>query len=355
MRFTRELAACEFVHKLPVGAPFYQLSARLSACGWTYSRSKKCTHTHVGTVSFLPMSSRSFVGNLNSSALAAEAALALNAGPLNSAQLVAQVCRMPGVPVAVADDIAIALLGDSPRFVRDQHGAWSLAPVADVAPYYQPAADSKLTDIPFLVVDVETTGHGQIYGDRIIEIAAFSLRHNEIDCVIDTLVNPQRAISPFVNRLTGISWMMVKDAPLFQEVSGDLMAALNSHIFVAHNVNFDWRFVSTEVSIAAGMPAVAPSSQRARLCTVKLARALLPGLPRRGLDHVAFHLGVDIENRHRAGGDALATAKILRLMLKRAAADGVFTWGDLQQLLNRRAGSKASRRRKKGKTRKFDT
>ncbi|MFL5629673.1 MAG: PolC-type DNA polymerase III, partial [Gemmatimonadaceae bacterium] len=81
-----------------------------------------------------------------------------------------------------------------------------------------------------------------------------------------------------------------------------------------------------------------------RLCTVKMARKVLPQLSRRSLDHVARYYGVEIHNRHRAAGDALATAKCLVRMLGDLADRGCGTWEDLQTLLRAPAGRRKKRR-----------
>jgi DNA polymerase-3 subunit epsilon len=80
-----------------------------------------------------------------------------------------------------------------------------------------------------------------------------------------------------------------------------------------------------------------------KLCTVKLARKLLPQLPRRSLDHVARYYGVDINARHRAAGDALATARCLVRLLDDARTHGCERWSELERFLA--AGNRARRRR----------
>src|SRR5438105_4336572 len=81
-----------------------------------------------------------------------------------------------------------------------------------------------------------------------------------------------------------------------------------------------------------------------RLCTVKMARKILPQLSRRSLDHLARYYGIEIRNRHRAGGDALATAKCLVRMLSDLADRGCATWGELQTLLRTQPGRRKNRR-----------
>jgi DNA polymerase-3 subunit epsilon len=99
-------------------------------------------------------------------------------------------------------------------------------------------------------------------------------------------------------------------------------------VFVAHNVNFDWRFLNMEIERATGRTLAGR-----KLCTVKLVKKLLPQLRRRSLDYVALHYGVEIKQRHRAGGDAEATARVFLRLLADACGEGCASWHDLQRLL----------------------
>jgi DNA polymerase-3 subunit epsilon len=287
---------------------------------------------------FNPAAPRVHAGDYASqSRLRSDAAALLLSQPLSSVRLIEQVCRMPGVPSAVADEMAAALFGASPWFRRSTDGIWSLA--TELEPTAPPmSASTSLDELSYLVVDVETTGHSPYTGHRMTEVAAYQLEGGHISCVIDTLLNPQRPIPRFVTALTGISWRMVKDAPLFEEHAARLAEAMEGRIFVAHNVNFDWKFVATEMEWATGVRPV-----HDRLCTVKMARSLIPGLPRRSLDRVADYFGIAIEARHRAGGDAFATARILQRLLDRAGERGIRTWGELNEYSSRRKGKRRAR------------
>ncbi len=117
---------------------------------------------------------------------------------------------------------------------------------------------------------------------------------------------------------------MVAEAPFFEDVADELLDRLEGRVFVAHNVSFDWRFVSSQLADAVGHVPDGP-----RLCTVQLARRLAPELKRRNLDAVANHFGIPIQARHRAYGDALATARILLRLLDAAEVRGA---GDLPAL-----------------------
>ena len=124
---------------------------------------------------------------------------------------------------------------------------------------------------------------------------------------------------------------MVASSPFFEDIAPDLLDRLKERVFVAHNVAFDWRFVSTQLGDAVGDVPDSP-----RLCTVQMARRLVPGLHRRNLDSLANHFQIPIFSRHRAYGDALATARILLRLLDEAEARGIRDLTSLQRLLQPR-------------------
>jgi DNA polymerase III subunit epsilon len=268
----------------------------------------------------------------------------LAAGPADVVDLIGHVCRLPGAPRIVAEHMAHAMFSGRREFVRGVDGRWRLDLKAKLDLDAKPRLDSsavflrtptssatasdRLCDLSYVVVDTETTGGRAWSIDRITEIAAVVVRNGEIVEVFETLINPQRSIPYFVTQLTNITWDMVKDAPTFGRVAGDLMRVLEGNVFVAHNAMFDWRFVTSELSRSTGQ-----RLRGRRLCTVKIARKVLPQLSRRSLDHIARYYGVEIRGRHRAGGDALATAKCLLRMFSDLADGGCATWGDLETLL----------------------
>ncbi|HEV8509430.1 MAG TPA: 3'-5' exonuclease [Gemmatimonadales bacterium] len=216
-----------------------------------------------------------------------------------------------------ADRIAATLLAPDPRFGRTDDGRWTLAALPAEA---SPALDA----CRYAVVDVETTGVRAFRGDRIMEIAVVRL---DGTVAFHSLVNPGIPIPPFVAGLTGIDAGMVRKAPPFEAIVDDLLDALEGCVFVAHNARFDWAFVSTEIERARGLLLQGP-----RVCTVRLARKLLPDLPRRNLDTVSYHFGIEIEGRHRATGDAVAAAKCLARMLRIAKGEGAVCLADLENV-----------------------
>ena len=277
--------------------------------------------------------------------LADRAANYLRSGPADARSLIASVCQLSALPVAVAEHMALTLLGEHPRFARTPDGAWRLSEPAAPAWVVAPIDEPLLSSLSFVVVDVETTGGRPDTGDRITEIAAVTVRNGEIVDVYDTLVNPERSIPPFITRLTNISWEMVREKSPFRDVCADVLRALDGNIFVAHNAAFDWRFVSAEVTRATGR-----ELSGRRLCTVRLARRLLPQLRSRSLDWVARHYGVEIPDgmRHRAAGDALATAHCLLRLLDDARGHGCERWSELERFLASGSAAPKKRRSRRG-------
>ncbi len=157
----------------------------------------------------------------------------------------------------------------------------------------------------FVVVDVETTGMSPT-DDRMTEIAMMKVRNGTLVEEYSTLINPLMTINSFITDLTGIDNLMVQDAPTAREIIPDVAEFLQGTVFVAHNAAFDWGFVSHAAKRERDIELENP-----RLCTVKLSRRILPNLQSRSLGPVAEFLDIRIPQRHRASGDAYATALIL--------------------------------------------
>lgn len=162
-----------------------------------------------------------------------------------------------------------------------------------------------IDEADFVVVDVETTGMSASE-DRMTEIAMMKVRNGVLVDEYSTLINPLVTISHFITDLTGIDNIMVQDAPTAREIMPRVAEFLGDSVFVAHNAAFDWGFVSQAAQRERGIDLENP-----QLCTVKLSRRILPMLQSRSLGPVAQFLDVNIPQRHRASGDAYATALIL--------------------------------------------
>lgn len=149
---------------------------------------------------------------------------------------------------------------------------------------------------PLAFVDLETTG-ATATADRITEIGIVEVDGEgvrEWSC----LVNPEAPISPFIERLTGISNAMVADAPVFADVAEEVRTRLEGRLFIAHNARFDYGFLKNEFK-RTGL-----DFRATVLCTVRLSRRLFPQHVRHNLDSLIERHGLVVSGRHRALGDA---------------------------------------------------
>jgi len=162
----------------------------------------------------------------------------------------------------------------------------------------------------YAIVDIETTG-GYAENHRITEIAIYHHDGLTITDTYHTLLNPGRNIPYYITGLTGISTEMVLDAPTFSEIGQEIFQRLDGKVFVAHNAHFDYSFLKKEFE-QAGF-----TWNAKKLCTVRLSRKIIPGLRSYSLGSLAESLGIEIANRHRAGGDAAATVRIFDELLRR--------------------------------------
>jgi DNA polymerase III epsilon subunit family exonuclease len=307
----------------------------------------------------------------------------LAAGPADPQTLITHVCQINGTTRGVAEHMAAALFAGHQRFARTAEGFWTLrqleersdegplnaaekrkkraalgaqglvgadAPQDDAAVAHVCGAhhaghvfrqhDDALANESFVVVDCETTGSRAWNGDRITEIAVVHVHRGVAERVFDSLINPDRPIPPSVTALTNITAAMVRSAPRFRDVCAQLLGVLEGHVFVAHNANFDWRFLSAEIERVTRRPL-----RGRRICTVKLARKVLPQMRRRNLDALQNFYGVENYARHRAGGDATATASVFLRLLDAARDRGLTSLDDLEYAISRGTSGRKRRRR----------
>lgn len=164
----------------------------------------------------------------------------------------------------------------------------------------------------YVVVDVETTGGRSIY-DRVTEIGAVKVRGGEVVDVWQSLINPKRPVPYFITELTGITNAMVRDAPTFDQVADAFAAFMEGAIFVAHNVNFDYGFISAEYR------RMGRGFKHPKLCTVAAMRKHYPGLSAYGLAPLSREFGIELRGHHRALNDAHAAAGLLALINEKRA------------------------------------
>jgi DNA polymerase-3 subunit epsilon len=162
----------------------------------------------------------------------------------------------------------------------------------------------------YTIVDLETTG-GKFNEESIIEVAAYKFDGTSIKDQFISLVNPQRDIHPYVEKLTGITSKMVKTAPKFHEIAKRVVEITSDSILVAHNAQFDYRILQLEFK------RLGYEFSMKSLCTVILSQELLPNQESYKLGKLSRSLGIPLKDRHRASGDALATVELFKILLEK--------------------------------------
>ncbi|WP_315824144.1 3'-5' exonuclease [Paraflavitalea speifideaquila] len=164
----------------------------------------------------------------------------------------------------------------------------------------------------YAIVDIETTG-GYAANNDITEVAIVLHDGEKVVNRFESLVRPERAIPYYIQVLTGITPQMVEEAPSFEELAPVIHGLLEGAIFIAHNVNFDYSFLKHHLS-QAGYELTTQ-----KLCTVRLSKKVFPGFKSYSLGRLCESLGILMENRHRAGGDADATVRLFEHLLQHDA------------------------------------
>ncbi len=162
----------------------------------------------------------------------------------------------------------------------------------------------------YAILDIETTG-GKYNEEGITEIAIYRFDGHKVVDQFSSLINPERHIQPFVVNLTGINSEMLRNAPKFYEVAKRIIEITSDAILVAHNAQFDNRILSTEFD------RLGYTFEKDTLCTVELAKKLIPELPSYSLGKLVRSLGIPLSDRHRAQGDAKATLSLFKLLLSK--------------------------------------
>lgn len=162
----------------------------------------------------------------------------------------------------------------------------------------------------YCIIDVETTG-GNPKSSKITEIAIYKHDGTTVIDEFISLVNPECEIPEFICRLTGINDSMVQSAPKFYEIAKHIIEFTADTIFVAHNASFDYSMMRSEFK------RLGFDYRREQICTVRAARQIIPGHESYSLGKISNDLGIKINGRHRAGGDAFATVQLFDILLKK--------------------------------------
>jgi len=165
-----------------------------------------------------------------------------------------------------------------------------------------------MKDVKFAITDIETTGGG-IKGNKITEICVLVVQNGEVIDEYTSLVNPGTEIPLYIETLTNINDEMLSDAPKFAEIAPEIQKITKDCVFVAHNVNFDYNIIKAEFE------SLDLSFQKKRLCTVRLAKKLIPGLFSYSLGNICTSINIPHYDRHRAKGDCEATVTLFQRCL----------------------------------------
>ena len=184
----------------------------------------------------------------------------------------------------------------------------------------------------YAILDIETTG-GKYNEEGVTEIAIYQHDGQKITDQYISLVNPERPIQPFVEKLTGINSKMLRNAPRFFEVARRIIEITENCLIVAHNSDFDYRILRTEFK------RLGYNFERNSLCTVSLSQQLLPEMESFKLGKLVRALGIPISDRHRAQGDALATVKLFELLLEKDSSKKILK-SQIKALHNHQVPSK---------------
>ena len=162
----------------------------------------------------------------------------------------------------------------------------------------------------YAILDIETTG-GKYDEEGITEIAIYRFDGIKILDQFSSLINPDKEIQPFVEKLTGINSKMLRNAPKFYEIAKRIIEITEDCILVAHNASFDYRILQTEFRRLGFL------YELKTICTVELSQILLPDQPAYSLGKLVRNLGIPFSNQHRAHGDAKVTLKLFELLLEK--------------------------------------
>jgi DNA polymerase III epsilon subunit family exonuclease len=188
---------------------------------------------------------------------------------------------------------------------------------------YSLRPDQKiLGDQDLVIFDFETTGL-DYDRDRIIEFGAIKVRGGEVVKEYWSLCSTSVLVSEQIQKMTGITPEMLESKPDFNECLPDFLAFMENSVLVAHNADFDMSFLKSachRMGIDLEWPCI---------CTLKLARELLPDLERKNLDTLAEHYGLTFEARHRSIGDAKVTLAVLHQMIENEGSY-LRTWKEFQ-------------------------
>jgi len=241
--------------------------------------------------------------------------------PLDAVEAVRLLLASPAAPEPICREVLAALVLHDQRFCPGTAGD-----LLSLKHWENP--DPDLADVPFVALDLETTG-SRPGTSKITEIGAVRLEGFREVGRFHTLVNPQRPIPPMITHITGITQEMVADAPRIEQVVPDLLEFLQGAVIVAHNAAFDVGFLNYELQRLKGR-----RLGEGAIDTLPLARLLAPGLPNYRLRTVAEALGAPVTACHRALADAQAAGHVFVTLAGRLQERGITRLGETRAFLS---------------------
>ena len=241
--------------------------------------------------------------------------------PLDAVEAVRLLLASPTAPEPICREVLAALVAHDQRFCPGTAGD-----LLSLKHWESP--DPDLADVPFVALDLETTGARAGTG-KITEIGAVRIEGFRVVGTFHTLVNPQRPIPPMITHITGITHAMVADAPRIEQVVPDLLEFLEGAVIVAHNASFDVGFLNYELQRLKGR-----RLGEGAIDTLPLARLLAPGLPNYRLGTVADALGAPVAACHRALEDAQAAGHVFITLVGRLQERGITRLGEARAFLS---------------------
>lgn len=163
---------------------------------------------------------------------------------------------------------------------------------------------AQIDDLEFTVVDTETTGMVPTQS-RVMDIGIVKVKGGKITETWESLIDPEQDVPYWITFYTGLTRAHVDGSPKFNELSDKILKYFAGSIFVGHNANFDYSFLTNEFT-RLNIPFDFP-----KLCTVMLSRKLVPELGGFNLDILTQYFNIKVDRRHRALPDALGTAEAL--------------------------------------------
>ncbi len=176
--------------------------------------------------------------------------------------------------------------------------------------------NTKIPELEFCVLDFETTGLYPYNGDRIVEVGLVRLNSEALLGDFGCLVNPKIPIPEVVSKINHITQAMVEMEPVIEDRMDSILEFSKNSVLAGHNLSFDLSFLNFQLQ----------KMNRDKMDlwlvdTLKVAKALLPQLPRFTLGHVAEFLKIKNKEAHRAVADAQATGLVLQALIKKLPPD----------------------------------